>query len=53
MPCTNSREDYDRYQTIIVGDVSSTQLAKTRMAKSVLDAGWGLLKSQLQSGVVA
>ncbi|HEY2682477.1 MAG TPA: transposase, partial [Steroidobacteraceae bacterium] len=29
------------YQTIVVGDVSSLQLAKTRMAKSVLDAGWG------------
>ncbi len=43
-----SRSLIDRYQTIIVGDVSSTKLAKTRMAKSVLDAGWGLLKSQLQ-----
>jgi IS605 OrfB family transposase len=38
----------DQYQTIVVGDVSSTQLAKTRMAKSVLDAGWGMLKKQLQ-----
>jgi len=38
----------DQYQTIVVGDVSSTQLAKTRMAKSVLDAGWGMLKAQLQ-----
>jgi IS605 OrfB family transposase len=36
------------YQTIIVGDVSATQLTKTRMAKSVLDAGWGALKTQLQ-----
>jgi IS605 OrfB family transposase len=43
-----SRSLIDRYQTIVVGDVSSTRLAKTRMAKSVLDAGWGLLKSQLQ-----
>jgi transposase len=31
-----------------VGDVSSTQLVKTRLAKSVLDAGWGLLKAYLQ-----
>jgi transposase len=38
----------DQYQRIAVGDVSSTQLAKTRMAKSVLDAGWGLLRKQLQ-----
>jgi putative transposase len=34
-----------QYQTIIVGDVSSRKLVKTRMAKSVLDAGWGLLKA--------
>ena len=38
----------DRYQRIFVGDVSSTKLVKTRMAKSVLDAGWGMLKTQLQ-----
>ncbi len=36
------------YQTINIGDVSSLKLAKTRMAKSVLDAGWGMLKTQLQ-----
>jgi putative transposase len=35
-------------QTIYVGDVSSLKLVKTRMAKSVLDAGWGMLKTQLQ-----
>jgi putative transposase len=29
----------DRYQRIFVGDVSSAKLVKTRMAKSVLDAG--------------
>jgi putative transposase len=43
-----SKQIVDRYQNIIVGDVSSLKLAKTRMAKSVLDAGWGLLKAQLQ-----
>jgi IS605 OrfB family transposase len=42
-----SRKIVNQYQTIVVGDVSSTQLAKTRMAKSVMDAGWGLLKTQL------
>jgi putative transposase len=36
-----------QYQNIIVGDVSSVRLAKTRMAKSVLDSGWGMLKQQL------
>lgn len=36
------------YGAIYVGDVSSTKLAKTRMAKSVLDSGWGMLKTMLQ-----
>jgi putative transposase len=43
-----SRKIVERYQIIVVGDVSSTRLVKTRMAKSVLDAGWGMLKTQLQ-----
>lgn len=43
-----SRKIVDSYQTIVVGDVSSTGLARTRMAKSVLDSGWGMLKTQLQ-----
>lgn len=38
----------NKYQNIIVGDVSSAALAKTRMAKSVADAGWHTLKTQLQ-----
>ena len=37
-----------RYSAIYVGDVSSTKLAKTHMAKSVLDAGWGMLRDQLR-----
>jgi IS605 OrfB family transposase len=43
-----SRKIVDQYQTIFVGDVSSRKLVKTRMAKSVLDAGWGMLKTLLQ-----
>jgi putative transposase len=43
-----SRRIIDRYQTIAVGDVSSAQLVKTRMAKSVLDSGWGRLRQMLQ-----
>jgi putative transposase len=43
-----SRQIVDQYQHIFIGDVSSLKLAKTRMAKSVLDAGWGMLKAQLQ-----
>ena len=35
------------YQYIVVGDVSSLKLVKTRMAKSVLDSGWGMLKRML------
>src|SRR5580658_7012895 len=43
-----SRSIVDRYQNIIVGDVSSLKLARTRMAKSVLDSGWGMLKGFLE-----
>ena len=32
---------------IVVGNVNSSTLAKTKMAKSVLDAGWYTLKTQL------
>ena len=38
---------------IFVGDVSSTKLAKTKMAKSVLDTGWGILKEQLKYKAIA
>ena len=34
---------------IVVGNVSSKALVKTKMAKSVLDAGWSMLKMQLDS----
>lgn len=34
-------------ELIVVGDVSPSKMVKTRMAKSVLDAGWATLKSQL------
>ena len=42
---------------IFVGDVASTALVKTKMAKSTLDAGWSLLKTMLeykcqQAGVI-
>jgi putative transposase len=43
-----SKKIISTYQTINIGDVSSLKLARTRMAKSVLDAGWGMLKTQLQ-----
>ena len=43
-----SRKIVNDYQTIKIGDVSALKLAKTQMAKSVLDAGWGMLKTQLQ-----
>jgi putative transposase len=42
-----SRKIVDQYQNIVVGDVSSLKLAKTRMAKSVLDSGWGMLRNML------
>ena len=42
---------------VFVGNVASTKLVKTRMAKSTLDAGWSMLKTMLeykchQAGVV-
>ena len=42
-----SRKIVNQYQHIVIGDVSSSKLAKTWMAKSVYDAGWGMLKAQL------
>jgi IS605 OrfB family transposase len=35
-------------QNIVVGDVSSLKLVKTRMAKSVLDSAWGMLRNFLE-----
>jgi IS605 OrfB family transposase len=43
-----SRTMVNTYQTIVVGDVSSLKLVRTRMAKAVLDSGWGMLRAQLQ-----
>jgi IS605 OrfB family transposase len=43
-----SRALVNRCGEIVVGDVSPTKLAKTRIAKSVLDTGWGLLKTMLE-----
>ena len=36
------------YQAIVVGDVSRVKLARNRMAKAVMDSGWGRLRTQLQ-----
>lgn len=58
----NSRKDalhkfsttlVENYGAIIVGDVSSKKLARTRMSKSVYDAGWGMLKEQLKYKAIA
>jgi IS605 OrfB family transposase len=43
----------ENYGAIFVGDVSSKKLVKTRMAKSVLDTGWGMLKTQLEYKAMA
>ncbi|WP_369411528.1 RNA-guided endonuclease InsQ/TnpB family protein [Polynucleobacter finlandensis] len=36
------------YGTIFVGNISSSTLIKTKMAKSALDAGWSSLKTMLE-----
>ena len=43
-----SRKLIDENDLIVIGDVSSSKLAKTKMAKSVLDAGWYMFKTMLQ-----
>lgn len=43
----------DQHAAIFVGNVSSAQLAKTHMAKSVLDAGWSMLRTQLRYKAMA
>jgi putative transposase len=43
-----SRKIVSEYQTIFVGDVSTSTLVKTRMAKAVLDSGWGMFRTQLK-----
>ena len=41
------------YKWVVVGDVSSTKRAKTKMAKSVYDAGWGQLMGMLRYKSIA
>lgn len=41
------------FSEIYVGDVSSSQLAKTRMAKCVYDAGWSMLRGFLSYKAIA
>ncbi len=43
-----SRKLVNENAAIFVGNVSSQKLVKTRMAKSVLDAGWSTLKTLLE-----
>ena len=53
---SNRRKDFlhklstglvQNYGVIVVGNVSSSKLVKTKLAKSVLDAGWSTFKTQL------
>lgn len=42
-----SRKLATEFGLIVVGDVSPSQLARTRMAKSIYDAGWASLKTMI------
>jgi IS605 OrfB family transposase len=43
-----SRRLVNHNSAIIVGNVNSSAIARTRLAKSSLDAGWGMLKTMLE-----
>lgn len=43
----------NNYAAIFVGDVSSSKLAKTKMARGIYDAGWYQLKNQIQYKAIA
>lgn len=43
-----SRTTVNRSRVVAVGNVSASQMAKTNMAKSVLDAGWSMLRGFLR-----
>jgi AcrR family transcriptional regulator len=45
---TNISRDGRWHRNIVVCDVSTLNLVRTRMAKAVLDSGWGMLRAQLQ-----
>lgn len=42
-----------KHAKIVVGNVNSASLAKTKMAKSVMDASWSLLRRQLRYKAIA
>ena len=43
-----SRQLVDENAAIFVGNVNAKAIAKTKMSKSSLDAGWGILKTMLE-----
>jgi putative transposase len=42
-----------KFDSIVIGDVSSSRMKKTRLVKSALDAGWGDFKTMLAYKAIA
>ena len=45
--CKTAKQDADTYRLIVIDDLNVRGLARTRLAQSILDAGWSALLTSL------